>query len=345
MKKNSGKKYIRNLFLFVFLVWLTFRVLLRDQDLGEIYAILRTVKLPFVFGGVLCMIGYFVCESINLRRTLRALGENVTLAQTLKYSLIGFFYSSITPAATGGQPMQIYYMHRDGVKFAHSTLGLVINLWSFQTITISMALISLIFFYNYLDTGLIILFIIGITLNASALTLLTIGVFSRRLSTGLVHIVIKIMEKFKIRNLEEKKESLMQTLEKYNGSAKYIRENKSMVAKQFCFTLIQEVIYYSVPFFVYKAFGFSGENYIKLVCLQSIVYATVSGIPSPGSVGVSEGAFVSIFRTIFNEKINAAMLLNRGISFYLFVFICGIIVIVNTFKAKKEDKANRGNEE
>ena len=67
------------------------------------------------------------------------------------------------------------------------------------------------------------------------------------------------------------------------------------------------------------------------------MYATVSGIPSPGAVGVSEGAFVSIFKTIFGENIiNGAMLLNRGVSFYLFVLICGIIVIVNTFKAKRD---------
>ena len=30
------------------------------------------------------------------------------------------------------------------------------------------------------------------------------------------------------------------------------------------------------------------------------------------------------------------MLLNRGVSFYLFLLICGIIVIVNTLKSKKE---------
>ena len=81
----------------------------------------------------------------------------------------------------------------------------------------------------------------------------------------------------------------------------------------------------------------SGTSYIKILCLQSIVYATVSGIPSPGSVGVSEGAFVSIFKTVFSEKlINGVMLLNRGVSFYLFLLICGIIVIVNTLKSKKE---------
>ena len=46
---------------------------------------------------------------------------------------------------------------------------------------------------------------------------------------------------------------------------------------------------------------------------------------------------MSIFKTVFSEKlINGVMLLNRGVSFYLFLFICGIIVIVNTLKSKKE---------
>ena len=172
---NKTKKYIRNIILFIFLIWLTFHILLKDQNLGDLINILRNVKIPFVFIGFGCMIIYFLCESINLRRTLNALGENVSLLKCYKYTLIGFFYSSITPAASGGQPMQIYYMHREGIKVANSTLSLVINLWSFQIITISMALISLIFFHNYLDTGLIILFIIGIGLNSIALSLLIIG--------------------------------------------------------------------------------------------------------------------------------------------------------------------------
>lgn len=31
-----------------------------------------------------------------------------------QYSFIGFFYSGITPSATGGQPVQLYYMSKDG---------------------------------------------------------------------------------------------------------------------------------------------------------------------------------------------------------------------------------------
>ena len=91
--------------------------------------------------------------------------------------------------------------------------------------------------------------------------------------------------------------------------------------------------------FVFFAFGLFGENYIKMLGLEAMVHATVSGIPSPGAVGASEGVFVSIFIGVFTEKlINGAMLLNRGIGFYLFVAISGIIVCINLFKAKKEMK-------
>lgn len=340
-KKNTWK-YIRNLCLFVFLVWLTFYVLLRDQNMGELFEIITSVKLPFVFLGIGCMAIYFFSESFNLKRTLNALGEKVSILNTLKYSLIGFFFSSITPAASGGQPMQIYYMHKDGVKVPNATLALVMNLWSFQVITISMALISVCFFYSYLDVALIVLFITGIALNSTALALIIIGIFSKKLSTGLVNIAIKLMKKLKLKHIDKKEESLKKALEKYNGSAKYVRSNKKMVIRQFIVGIVQQVSYYSVPFCIYKAFGLGGINFVKMVSLQSIVYATVSGIPSPGAVGVSEGAFVSIFKSIFSEKlINGAMLLNRGISFYLFVFICAIVVIINTFKDKKDKNENK----
>ena len=341
-KVNNKNKYIRNGIIFIILVWITFYVLLKDQNMGDILRVLKTAKLQFVFLAIVCMLGYFICEAINLRRTLKELGENINIFNAIKYILIGFFYSSITPAASGGQPMQIYYMHKDGIKAANSTLALILNLFSFQVVTILMAMISVIFFHKYMDAGLVVLFILGITLNSMALTLLVIGIFSKKLSTWLVKISIKIMRKFKIKNIEKKEESLMTTLDKYNGSAKYIRNNKKIIIKQFITTFIQEIVYYSIPFFTYKALEFSGESFIKIICMQSIVYATVSGIPSPGAVGVSEGAFVSIFKTIFGEKlISGAMLLNRGVSFYLFVLICCIIVIISTFKLNKKEGEDR----
>ncbi len=48
---------------------------------------------------------------------------------------------------------------------------------------------------------------------------------------------------------------------------------------------------------------------------------------------------MNIFKQIFTaETISGAMLINRGVSFYLFVIISGIVVAINMFKSKKEDK-------
>ena len=107
-------------------------------------------------------------------RTLKSLGGESSFAKNLKYSLIGLCFSSITPAASGGQPMQVYYMYKDKVSVANSTLALLINLTSMQIITINFALVSLCFNYQYLNKILIIFFVIGISLNIGALILLAI---------------------------------------------------------------------------------------------------------------------------------------------------------------------------
>ena len=102
---------------------------------------------------------YVLCESINIGRTLKALKEKSSFWKNVKYALIGFFFSGITPAASGGQPMQVYYMHKEGISVANSTLALLINLTSMQIVTISTALVSIIFNYGYLNAPMIGLFV------------------------------------------------------------------------------------------------------------------------------------------------------------------------------------------
>ena len=334
MKKKSN--IFKNLIFFILLIVLTFYIMLKDQDLPAIFRIIKNAKLEFVFVGIVCMFLYLMCEAINMGRTLKALGEKSSFAKNLKYSLIGFFFSSITPAASGGQPMQVYYMYKDKVSVANSTLALLINLTSMQIITINFALVSLCFNYQYLNKILIIFFVIGISLNIGALILLIIGVFSKRLSRGLINFVIKILKIFKVRNIEAKKEKLENELQKYHASAVYIKNNKRLIVRTLLTTLIQFTLYYSITYWTYRSLGLAKYSIIEIITMQSVLFAIVSGIPSPGAVGVTEGAFMEIFRNVFPQAIiNSAVLLNRGINFYLFVTISGIVVIVNHLKTRE----------
>lgn len=336
---EKSKKMIKNLLLFILLIALTFYIILKDQDVGNIFNIIKTVDLKFVLIAIIFMAVYLILESVNLGRTLKALGEKSNIFKNFKYALIGFFFSAITPAASGGQPMQIYYMHKDKISVANSTLALLVNLCSFQIITLTFAFISVFLNTSHLNSGLICFFIIGVSLNMSALALLLIGIFSKKLSAALIRFAEKILKKLKIKNLENKVEKLESELTKYHGSAKYFKEHRILMLKTLVTTFIQVLFYYSITYLIYCAFGLNGYNAFQLITLQSVLYATVSGIPSPGAVGVTEGGFLSLFNGVFpNEIISSAMLLNRGVSFYLYVLLSGIFVSVISIKTKKETK-------
>lgn len=336
---GSTKKTIRNFAVFVVLILLTLWVILKDQSITEIIDVFSNVKMQFVFIGILCMVVYLALEGINMRRTLKELGEKTSLKQCIKYSLIGFFFSSITPAASGGQPMQIYYMHKDNISVANSTLALLINLTSMQITTISLAIFSLIINYKFMNRVLIILFCIGIFLNGSALVLLLISILSRRISKALIEFAVKILKFFKVKNLYRKKKKFLKELRLYQDSAKYVKNNRKLMLKIFITTIIQFSIYYSIAYWTYRALGFSQINIFELTTMQSVLFATVSGIPSPGAVGVSEGAFIEIFRNVYpTNMIKSATLIHRGINFYLFVLISGIVVIVNDIKSRRIER-------
>lgn len=319
-KMKKTKKMIRNFILFIVLIILTFYIILKDANIVEIFYAFISAKKTYILIAITCMILYFCCEAINIGRTLKALGEKSNFLMNFKYALIGFFFSSITPAASGGQPMQIYYMHKDNISVANSTLALLINLSCMQITTISIALFSLCFNYKYLNTALIWLFIIGITLNLSALALLLISIFSKRMTKWLINVSLKVLKFFRIKNIEAKKERFEKELEKYQGSADYIKQNKKIVIKNLLTTYLQFIIYYSISYWVYCSLGLKEHNIFEIITMQSILFATVSGIPSPGAVGVSEGGFIALYRKIFPpEMLNRCNDVNKRNKF---LFIC-----------------------
>lgn len=338
-KTKKIKQTIRNLIVFILLICLTFFLIFKDENIPEILKIATNVDQKYILIAILAMFVFILCETLNIGRVLKELGEKSNFIKNIKYTLIGFFFSAITPAASGGQPMEIYYMHKEDIKVANSTLALLIHLWSFQIITISFGIISTILNFEVVKGGLIYLVILGIMLNSIALTLLAISIFSKKLSEGVIKAAVKILKLFKIKNIEEKQEKLEAELEKYQESAKYIKAHKLIMLKTLITTVVQIIVYYSIPYWVYRSFGFCQYNIFQIITLQAVLYATVSGIPSPGAVGVSEGGFIEIFKNVFpNTMISGAILLNRGISFYAFVLISGIVIIINTLTSKKIDK-------
>lgn len=336
IKKRTKLKMIRNIIFFIALIYITFTLLFKDQDMGLLFKTISEVDKGYLIIGALFMLGYFTTEAYNIRRLLYVFGERkISIFKALKFTFIGFFFSSITPAASGGQPLEIYYMSKDKISVPKATLACLVMLCGYQISTISLSVISVIFNRDILDSYLLWLYILGVGINLIALASLLIGIFSRKLTLKLINFVVGVLKFFRVKNLEKKKETIYGALNKYNESSKYIKSHMWEFTKAILRGFLQTSLYYCVPFFIYKSLGLSGENIFHMFAMQAILFATVSGLPLPGAVGISETVFLKIFKGAFGiGLINASMLLSRGTTFYLYLVISLFVVLINFFKMR-----------
>lgn len=338
--KSTFKKILKNGGAFVLLIGITFFVLLRNNNPGELFQLLRTVDPFFLVAGVLAMCVFILCESINLGRCLKLLGYKPRFHQCLKYAFAGFFFSSITPSASGGQPMQAYYMHKDKVELSHSALALLIELASYQLVTVSFALLGSVVQYRliYESIGRMqYLFILGVALNSGILFFILGAIFSKKLSNSFLTIVRKVFSFFGFSKADLLYHKAKTHLMEYQKCAAYFLNNKSASLKIVLTSCVQIIALHSVTYWVYRSFGLETNSFLTVLAIQSVLYITVSALPLPGAVGASEGGFLLLFKTLFPKQIlSGGMLLSRGISFYLFVLISGLSLGVYSIRRKQQ---------
>ena len=159
MDIKTIKRFIRNIIFFIALIVLTFWILFKDQDMNKLFNTIKIVKTPWVVLGFFVMLLFFYMEAYNIKSILNSFGEKISIFKAYKFSLIGFFFSAITPAATGGQPMEIYYMNKEKISSAHATMALLMQLCGFQISTLSLGIICAILNPSILKGGLLFLFL------------------------------------------------------------------------------------------------------------------------------------------------------------------------------------------
>ena len=337
IRKKSNLKMIRNLIFFVLLIMFTFWILFKDQDLNELINTIRSVNIFYVLVGAFFMFMTYIMEAYNVRSVLVALGERkIPILKALKFTWIGFFFSAITPAATGGQPVEVYYMNKEHIKVSNGTMAMLLQLCGFQISTILISIICAILNFDMLKDGMIWFYLLGLSLNSIALIFMLIGVFSKKITRKIINVIIKILKTVRVRNVEKKIDKIEEGLNQYNDSAVFIKKHKDQFIKSILRVTIQIIFYHSIPFFIYKAFGLSTYSYLRLFSIQSVLFITVSSLPLPGAIGVSETLFLKIYGQVFGKLLlNGAMLLFRFVSFYLYIIIASIVVVINGIRMRK----------
>lgn len=336
MKENvSGKKTGIYIIIFVILVALTFWAVLKNQDPLKVWAVVNSSKPLFLCVAGVLAVSFVLFEAINLKKILCVLGYRISMGKGLKYACTGYFFSAITPSASGGQPMQLYAMNKDGIKLGHGSLTLLIELLCFQGAACLYGLIAVIMAVAgafSINRYVLIVAIFGWALGMGLLGFLAVAIFSKRFSGGLKKLVIRIIGALPVMKENTKNRCIVTTGEQFQEYAKcstVVGSNLHLLPKVFGLQLMQFACQFSIAYVVYLAMDQSGASPVTLFFMQALVFIATSFVPLPGAVGAVEGVFLVVFGSVYmSGMVGAAMILGRGIAFYIPVAVCGTAILI-----------------
>ncbi len=327
---KSRKVRFLYLLLFLFCVSVTFFIIFKNNDVSLILDNLGNTDFKFILLAIFCMLVFISGEGINIRRVLLTCGHNVSYLKAFKYAMVGFFFSAITPSSTGGDPAQLFFMSKDNLPVSHSALSLLVELSSFQAVLCLFSFLGLLFNFDLLmnaSYSVKFFLFLGMIINIVFLTFLLLIIFSKSTILKIINFVFKLLSKFSSKSgiFYDK---VLRQVDDYHNCALYLKSHKLVLFKVFLTTVVQMLFYYSVPFFVYMSLGLHGENFFTFLFLQASLSMAVSYMPMPGTVGASEGVFMLMFKSLFPVNVlSSAMLISRGVSFYLFVVLSGLGIL------------------
>lgn len=341
MNKKKAGLYVILLAVLTFFIYTT---LFQGQDLHKIFTVVISAN-PFIITVASLLIVLFVlCEGFNICLLLKSMNYNISLLNAIKYAITGFFYSSITPSATGGQPMQLYKMKKDGINLSHGTLILLVELACFQTVTLIFGGIAIIWIsLSHMQITNMVKFLayLGFFIN----TLLLIGIWVSIFSKGFlekIYIIIEffINKAFFISDIKRKRmcDAVKKNLNKYSQCSEFLKNQPLLFLKCLSITSVQVIGLFSIPYMVYLSLNQSSTSFLNMFMMQSIVYSASSFIPLPGASGVSESNYMRIFSKIYTlDVLNSAVLLTRFINFYFPVILSlGILLIIQMISKKSK---------
>ena len=345
-KMSVNRKRVLEGAFFLFVMMLSFYTIFRGQNMGQVRQALGRLSPVSLCAAMLTALFFVSAEGTMIWYLLRSLNGGSSLGRCITYSFIGFFYSGITPSATGGQPMQLYYMSKDrnGLSESSAVLMTVALIYKLVLVLIGIGTLALwhgplrIYLKDYFP-----LFLLGLALNAILVLLLLAVMLApmsmKRLISGIEMLLVKarVLKESGIR-----RDRIGQFVDGYRGAVDFLLDHKGKVLAVCLFTLLQRASVFVLTWIIYWGFSLEGTDALTVMLLQASVYIAVDMLPVPGAQGITEMMYRSVFSSIFaGEYLMPSLYVTRGINFYFVLVVSLTVVLVNHFWVRRRQNVSR----
>lgn len=327
-----------NIVFFFGVLGYTAYVLFGDESARQIPRVLRDADPLWLAGCVGIFLGSLFFDSLATRAVLRCLGYPYGLLRSIRTTLVGHFYGSVTPMATGGQPMEVYYLvQRDGIPLPAASSALLNKSVLYECSMVVYVVLALLFGLHdllvYIRPALLFT-VFGITLTLAATTSILLLYrrpdWIRRIARRILGLADRIVPG---RDPVCRRRKVEAQLEDYTRAIGALRGERGLLVRVTLLSVGRLTTFFLTGYFVYRALGFDALSPVQIVVMQALLHLTVSYIPTPGNMGVYEYGFYLFYRQIYPPAVLfTALLLWRTVTYYGKLAGTGLVVLFSTLR-------------
>lgn len=353
IKKQKKKKLLTTIFFLLANILVVLIVILMEDKSGEMEP-WRNVRhfyrknwqyfvLAFSMFFVLIIGDSIVFYSLTKRMKIE---KNAKMS--IMVSVLGRYYDRITPMATGGEPFQMAFLRRSGMKTSDSC-AVTMSRHIIRFFTTAAAVIGILIFSGITtDVWVMIVAILSVLGGLIVPVFMVICCFRPAIGKAIAKGIITLLYKLKlVKDYDKQLNKLSEGIENFLKGIEYLSANKKMVIVIGLVALIELFANNSIPYFIMKGFDINLQYWNVLVLCIFVNYAS-SLAPTPGGAGLAELSFYAIFQKyIGGGHIFWAVLTWRLAIFYVPIAI-GFLTqlfesLTNLYKHKKQLDAKINN--
>lgn len=328
MKKltKRARSNLLNALVILFTIVLVIYLGAKNGDIGDAYRALRSAETGWLLAAAGAWGVFVIFESMGLHVFFRQQKVKAPFRSSLLVSLIGMFYSNVTPAATGGQPMQVFAFKKRGVPTGLSSSGLAVKFFCYQT-----ALLALGGVMWLVHPGLVarciargrVLVATGFVLNGVTVAAVILLAINKNIVRGIITLLIRAGKALHlVKDVAQATSRADAALADFHASVDMLTHHPVQLLGLLGVSMIQVLGQMTIAYCVYRAMGQSTALYTEILALQVLLQIAASFTPLPGASGAQEGGFYLFFQDMFPEsKLLGALLLWRFFTYYLTLIV------------------------
>ena len=303
----------------------------------------NTITSPTInwnFMGLLigAVAGLILVDTLKIFIMIKASTKKFRPFLAYKTSALGRYYDNITPMSTGGQPFQIYYMNKRGIRGDVAT-GIPLVKYIMWQITY-VIICTFVLIFNSVKygsaTNAIVTTVAWVAISVNIAIFMTVVLLSvsKKVGPRIVIGVLKLLSKMHIvKNYQKTFRKVMRFVLNYQKTFKTLLKNPLVLILELLLAAADIIVYNLIPFIVCLVFipkANLGNITIFKTFIQGIICSlTLAFVPTPGSSGGAEAVFLVIFKDVFDDLF-WPLLVWRIATYYVYL-IQGLFVLVYDF--------------